>query len=86
MLLTTNNKRYIGTSLDAKPSLVEDDVGATFYETDTKRTFVFFDNAWTRNDSSTDVIEVLALLKNMASELREINIHLRAITEMEDVQ
>lgn len=73
-------KRYIGVSTEPKPfpsatRLIPD--GTTFYETDTRRTFLFDGEAWGLQDDATDrlaglLTDLLVTQADICDELRAI--------------
>ena len=47
VILVHNIKRYVGTSLDTKPTLANSDAGSMFHETDTNAFYIWTGSIWT---------------------------------------
>jgi hypothetical protein len=68
-------KRYVGVSTEAKPF----PDGTTFYETDTRRTFLFDGDVWRLQDDAGDrtadrLADLLELNADILNELRAIRL------------
>lgn len=73
----TATKRWIGTSAEGKPlphSQLVVPNGSTFYETDTRLTFVFDGEDWHEQDAATldDVLAELRVVSSTLAGLAEV--------------
>lgn len=82
--LVSSYKQYIGNSVESKPVPDQRDLSSTFYEIDTRDTYIWDGKEWhlffQRNRGFIED-EIVSSIQQILNQLKIMNLHLYTITD-----